>query len=277
MAMYCCMHIEKHKRTAVYGVQIEATRTPEDHYVKGRDFPKSNIDWSRTDTNIFLVRSESWHKAISEDLKTAGIKEHKNNVVLVDGVYSASHDWFEGKSEAEIRKYFEDCLEYHIREFCGGDRSLVVSAVIHLDEKTPHCHICSTPILEDERGKHLTAKRIIGNRGDLRKQQDHFYEQVGKPRGLARGEVRDPAEIKKHTTKNEWLIATQEEKLQRLKKQIVYNRALSEIDPSDLVRYLYKKDPALLIEAVRQTKPEVFQRICREEDYQEDLDRDFER
>lgn len=273
MAMYGIMRVEKRRRAAVYGVQIEATRKPEDHE-RGRDFDKSDIDWDRTKDNIFLIESESWHKAITKHIHEAGVKEKKDSVVMLDGLYTASAAFFEGKSEAEIRAYFEECLQFHIKEYCGGGKSLVVSAVIHLDEKTPHLTIASVPLLQDEKGMHLTAKRIIGNRGDCRKRQDRFYEQVTKKRGLERGEVRDFAQTKAHTTKRDWQIATQEERLQQLKKQIVYNRALAEIDPSDLVRYLYKRDPDLLVEAVRQTKPEVFERICREEDYQE---RDFER
>lgn len=275
MAMYGIMRVEKRRRAAVFGIQIESTRTAEAH-AKGRDFYKSDIDWDRTQNNIVLVSTDNWNKEITRQIHTAGVKEKKDSVVMLDGVFTASAAWFEGKSEAEIRKYFEECKEFYIKEYCGGDESRVISAVIHLDEATPHLHIQSVPLLEDEKGMHLTAKRIMGNRSDCRKRQDRFYEQVSKPRGLERGKVLDFAQTKAHTTKVDWLIATQEEKLRQLKKQIVYNRALAEIDPSDLVRYLYRKDPELLTEAVRQTKPEVFERICKEEGYQE-YNYEFER
>lgn len=271
MAMYGIMRVEKRRRSAVYGIQIEASRTPADH-ARGRDFDNSDIDWEKTQNNIFLVRSESWNKEITKQIHAAGVKEKKDSVVMLDGLYTASAEWFEGKTEAEIRKYFEECKEFYIKEYCGGDESRVISAVIHLDEATPHLHIQSVPLLEDEKGLHLSAKRIMGFKSDYRKRQDRFYEQVSKARGLERGEIHDPAHRKAHTTKREWQIATQEEKLNQLKKQIVYNRAMAEIDPSDLVRYLYKRDPDLLIEAVRQTRPEIFERICKEEDYQEEHD-----
>ena len=273
MAMYGIMRVEKRRRSAVYGLQIEANRTHEDK----REFDNSDIDRERTEQNYHLVQTDNWNKEITRQIHTAGVKEKKDSVVMLDGLYTASAEWFEGKSEAEIRAYFEDCLDFHVKTYCGGDKSRVLNAVIHLDEATPHLQVASVPIIEDERGLHLSAKKIMGGKSDYRKRQNRFFEQVTKKRGLERGEVKEPAEVKKHTTKREWQIATQEEKLQRLKRQIVYNRALAEIDPSDLVRYLYKKDPALLIEAVRQTKPEVFKRICKEEDYHEDYDRDFER
>jgi hypothetical protein len=51
----------------------------------------------------------------------------------------------------------------------------------------------------------------MGNRGDYQHRQDQFYEQVGKIHGLERGERRDPAERKAHTTKREWQEAKQAE------------------------------------------------------------------
>lgn len=50
----------------------------------------------------------------------------------------------------------------------------IVSAVIHLDEKTPHMHLCFVPLTKDHR---LCAKEILGNRTHLSKYwQDGFFE-----------------------------------------------------------------------------------------------------
>jgi hypothetical protein len=49
--------------------------------------------------------------------------------------------------------------------------------VVHLDEKTPHMHLCFTPITEDGR---LSAKEIIGNRTQLTKWQDDFFAHMVK-------------------------------------------------------------------------------------------------
>ena len=73
-------------------------------------------------------------------------------------------------------------------------------------------HVASVPIIEDEKGAHLSAKIIMGGRGDYRTRQDRFYDEVTKHYGLERGEVREPAETKAHTTKREWQLAVQEER-----------------------------------------------------------------
>lgn len=218
MAMCGVMRIEKRGRGAVHGLQLEANRTQEDHE-RGRDFDRSDIDWNETQNNIHLVRTEHWNKAITEQIHAAGLKERKNSTVMLDGLYTASAEWFKQHTPEEHLEYFKACLDFHVREYCAGDSSRVINAVIHLDEATPHMQVASVPIYEDEKGFHLAAKNLLGGRQDFRLHQDHFFEQVTKERGLERGEVKDWAEIKAHTTKREYQLATQEQALERAKQQ----------------------------------------------------------
>ena len=214
---YCIMRVEKRKRKALYGLQIEANRTFADH-AKGRDFAASDIQWALTDFNIFLVKSENWGKAVTAALKDADVQERKNSVVLLDGFYGASSDWFVDKSMDEIVDYFRDCLAFHERTY-----GKVLNAVIHVDEKNVHMSCCSIPLLEDENGRsRLSAKDIMGGRDDYRRRQDEFYEQVGKPRGMERGEVHDPAHTREHLSvqayKNQQLELENQELRERSKE-----------------------------------------------------------
>jgi hypothetical protein len=55
-----------------------------------------------------------------------------------------------------------------------------------MDEKTPHMHLCFTPITKDGR---LSAKEIIGNRVQLTKWQDNFFSHMVKSyKDIERGE-----------------------------------------------------------------------------------------
>ena len=98
---YCIMRVEKRKRAALYGLQIEANRTTADHE-KGRNFAASDIQWCLTDFNMFLVKSENWNRAVTAAFKDAEIQERKNSVVVLDGFYGASPEWFKEKSMDEI-------------------------------------------------------------------------------------------------------------------------------------------------------------------------------
>lgn len=218
MAMCGVMRIEKRGRGAVHGLQIEANRTQEDHE-RGRDFDRSDIDWTETQNNIHLVKTDHWNREITKQIHDAGLKERKNSTVMLDGLYTASPAWFEQHTREEAFDYFKACLDFHVREYCAGDSSRVINAVIHLDEATPHMQVASVPIYEDEKGFHLAAKNLLGGRQDFRLHQDHFFEQVTQERGLERGEVRDWAEIKAHTTKREFQFATQEQAIEQANEQ----------------------------------------------------------
>lgn len=247
---YCIMRVEKRKRSALYGLQIEANRTATDHE-RGRDFAASDINWELTPFNLFLVKAENWGKAVTAALEEAKVQERKNSVVVLDGFYGASPEWFLDKTLDEVVDYFKDCLAFHEKTY-----GKVINAVIHFDEATPHLTCQSLPIIEKENGQaSLSAREIMGGRNDYRRRQDLFYEQVGRPRGLERGESHDPEQTKKHLTvqafKNQQLefenkqLRKESQKLQNECKQLLLqnqkleavNQSLSEHSQQSFMQY----------------------------------------
>lgn len=221
--MFAIHRVEKCKKTAVFGLQIEANRTVADHE-KGRNFDKSDIDWERTKLNQHFkgLHCQNWSEGISQELKKAGItKAPKSNaVVLLDGLYTASPEWFEGKSKAEIIDFFKDCLKFHIQHY-----GKPLNAVIHWDEKSPHLAVASVPIIEAEQGAKLCAKEIMGGRADYRARQDQFFEQVAKSRGFERGERSDPKHKKKHLSVQDYKKQQNEAQISAQERVLEKNRA----------------------------------------------------
>ena len=222
--MYGIHRIEKRCRCDVYGLQQEANRTRET-FLKGKEFHSSDIDWTKTDENIFLVKNDNWNKAISKLLKEYNLKERKNSIVLLDSIYTASSEFFKDKSKIEIIEYFKECLEFHKKVY----GNYVINAVIHFDEtkhgNNIHLHVCSAPIVKQHKnGKEtysLSARDLMGNREDYRKRQDEFYNEVSSLWGLERGEIKDYSEIRKHINKLEY--ETQEAKIKAEKAKAEYN------------------------------------------------------
>lgn len=214
--MFAIMRVEKRQKQAVFGLQMEANRTKETHE-KGRNFDKSEVDWERTKLNQYFkgLHCENWSEAISQELQKAGVKEKKNSVLLIDGLYTASPEWFADKerNSPEVNSFFSDCLRFHQKHY-----GTVINAVVHWDESgAPHLHCCSVPLIQDARGARLSAKELLGNREAYRNRQDQFYEQVAKSRGFERGERSDPKHKKKHLSvqdykkqQNEAQISAQE-------------------------------------------------------------------
>lgn len=232
--MYGIMRTEKRQRQDVYGIQLEANRTTKDH-LKGREFHGSNIDWSLTDRNYHLVpKNDNWNKTINETLEKYNIKARKNSVVLLDTIYTASAEFFEGKTEEEIIDYFKACLEFHEKTF----GKFIINAVIHFDEiganedglknddntfkkANYHLHVASQPIKYNKNNDtySLSARDILGGRSDYRKKQDNFYSQVSSLWGLERGEVKDYGEVRKHLNKMEYEVQQMQIKAQKAKAE----------------------------------------------------------
>lgn len=105
---------------------------------------QTNIDGSKSHLNQLLFNSldvstkdaTDLQKKLTEHYLTLGIKEKKDNVLMMEFVVSASPDFFSKKSSPEINKWADHQVKFFKKEF--GDQLKI--AVLHLDEKTPHIH-----------------------------------------------------------------------------------------------------------------------------------------
>ena len=101
-----------------------------------------------------------------------------------DILITATPEFFKGKKKSEVRAYFQTALEF-IEKY--QDSKTILSAVVHMDEKTPHMHLSFVPITQDGR---LCAKEILGNKKKLTWWQDEFWKHmVEKYPDLERGEA----------------------------------------------------------------------------------------
>ena len=102
---------------------------------------------------------------------------------MVEALITATPEFFKGKKRAEIKEFFNEALEF-IKQNQAPET--IISAVVHLDEKSPHMHLCFVPLTEDKR---LCAKEILGNKKKLTQWQDKYWEHmVKKYPDLERGE-----------------------------------------------------------------------------------------
>lgn len=195
--MFCIMRTEKRKRTDLGGIQRENTRTATEY--NNRVNPGMDV------FNVTLKESSNWLQDIDNEIRAAGAKSRSNSVLALDTLYTASSEFFQGKTNEENDKFFKDCLQFHENHF-----GHIISAVVHYDETTPHLHIISVPLTQDGR---LSARDVIGNKAKMSKTQDSFFEQVGKNYGLERGIHMDGQEKRQH-------ISAQEHELREIKQAI---------------------------------------------------------
>lgn len=226
--MFCIMRTEKRKKSDLSGIQKENTRTATKY--NNRVTPGMDI------FNVVLKESTNWLQDINKEIQAAGAKTRSNSVLALDTIYTASPEFFQGKTNEENDKFFRDCLKFHESHF-----GHIISAVIHYDETTPHLHIISVPLTKDGR---LSARDVIGNKAKMSKTQDAFFEQVGKGYGLERGIHMDGQERKQH-------ISAQEHELREIKQEIARGQEeLGAIEHS-------KKSARIRAQEYRQTATEL--------------------
>lgn len=106
-------------------------------------------------------------------------------------------------NQDSIRKFFED--SYHFMCDRYGKEN-VISATVHMDERTPHMHFNFVPVTKDGR---LSAKDIF-TKISLTEQQTAFHENVGAKWELLRGEPKDSGKRRKHYETQEFKSAMKE-------------------------------------------------------------------
>ena len=177
-AQYAILRFAKYKGPEIGHIESHNERTKE-KYASNPD-----IDTSRSHLNFHLVAPERKYRAEAEkQIAAAGCRTRSDSVRVVEALVTASPEFFKGKKKAEIKAYFTVALDF-IQKHQSKDT--IISAVVHMDEKTPHMHLCFVPLTEDKR---LSAKEIVGNKKKLTWWQDEFWKHmVGKYPDLERGE-----------------------------------------------------------------------------------------
>lgn len=167
MANYAIMRIEKRKLASVGRIGKHNERLKSEY--------KSNpdIDPAKKDLNYHLIEPRTnYRNAVLKRIEEIGARRRKDSVVMQDCFIGATPEWIKVKSPPEQEQYFRHALTF-FEEKIGKEN--IVSAVVHMDEETPHMHLCFVPITDDGR---LSSKEIIGGPTGLTKWQDAFYEHM---------------------------------------------------------------------------------------------------
>ena len=160
MPMYAILRFQKCKAGGV------ACRDRHNERKKVKYKSNPNIDLTRSRDNYHLIEPQGRYKdAYTRMIGKAGCKVRSNSTVLVETLITASPELLNRMNPQEQRQFFERAAAF-LYERIGKEN--VISAVVHMDEKTPHMHLCFCPITKDGR---LSAKDILGNKQALSKWQ----------------------------------------------------------------------------------------------------------
>lgn len=164
---YAILRFAKYKGPEISRIEAHDERTKET-YASNPD-----VDTTRSHLNYHLIEPKGHYRYEAEcKISDAGCRTRSDSVRLVETLITGSPEFFKGKTEKQIKAYFQHALTF-LQERQRPDT--FISAVVHMDEKTPHMHVTFVPLTEDNR---LTAKEIIGNRKKLTQWQDDYWRHM---------------------------------------------------------------------------------------------------
>jgi len=153
---YAVIHVQKFKANDVKGIQIHNQR-------ESPNSKNMDIDKEKSVLNYDLHNPEpvNYNHKVKEIIKegyTSSRAIRKDAVMMTGTLISSDKEFFSKLDLSDQKKFFQDAYD-KLKELYGEKN--IVAAVVHLDEQTPHMHLCSVPIIE---GK-LLAKSLFDRQG----------------------------------------------------------------------------------------------------------------
>mgnify|MGYP006280068539 CR=1 FL=1 len=161
------------------------------HQMRSRFCPNADADRD----NRLLLGTGDVVADVGRRISESGAKVRTNSVRAIEAVLSASPTFFRpdtpeavGTWQPERLRVWAPAAVSWLQEYFG--RQNVVSAVLHLDESTPHLHAVIVPVdnTPTQRGPsvRLNAARWLDGRARLAEMQDSYARAMA-PLGLERG------------------------------------------------------------------------------------------
>ena len=168
--------MEKYKRQEVSPVEEENERD--------ETYQASNpqVDSSRTQLNYHIILpTKSYMEIINGRLAELELKRKiRSDAIRMNSfIVTSDGEFFKGLRPWEQREFFRDCAEFFSDKY--GEENMI-SAVVHMDETTPHMHLNFIPVNQGR----LSSKSLF-DRQKLAELQTQLHDNIGRKWGLQRG------------------------------------------------------------------------------------------
>lgn len=191
-------------------------------------YGNKDIDTTKSDENYHLKEPEenSYEKEfyrLKEENQLKGnlrLTGKKQSNIACEFLITSDNSFFNKIGESETKRFFEEAYKFACNK-CGEKN--IISAVVHLDETTPHMHLTYIPVVKGKNKKGELIDKVncsefwkgFNSYGEL---QDKFYEHM-KEQGfeLERGQkVEDLEEKRQHLSVQKYKEVTLQEKIAKL-------------------------------------------------------------
>ena len=233
---YAIIRNENHKMNAVPLLERHNERL-------NHNYSNKDIDLSLTSENYHLkkIQAETYQQEFErirtrQELK-GNLRLHgeKQSTVLCEFVITSDKEFFDRIGKERTRRFFEDAYDF-VTAKVGGEQ-YVLSAVVHMDEATPHMHVAFIPVIKgkDRKGnpcKRINCSEFWKGRDSYSRLQDEYYDFItSRGYDLERGEKGSTAE---HLSVAEYKLKKVEEQLAETTEQLAEIKNIEEVKTANL-------------------------------------------
>ncbi len=214
---YAIIRNEKYKRSNLKGICRHNER-------KNKNYSNKNIDKTRTHLNyhlkepIYSYEKEFERIKKENDLK-GQIKEVSN--IVCEYIITSDKEFFNEIGEEETKRFFKTAYDF-VCQYKDLGEQYVLSAVVHMDEDTPHLHLVYIPVVhtlnkQSQEIDKIACSEFWKAKDSYRQLQNSFYEyMVSNNFDLERGEQ----DKRKHYSIKEYKELTNYDKTKELLENI---------------------------------------------------------
>lgn len=247
---YAIVRNEKLTRAEVNGKGTHNDRKAKNHTNK-------DIDTTKTHLNYYIKKNElTYTKEFDKYLKENNVQGHlrSNSIIMCQMIFTSDQAFFDKIGEKETKRYFDECYKFICNYKNLGEKN-IISAVVHLDEGSPHMHLMFVPVVhtKDKDGNDIDkicARDFWKGRDSYRKLQDAYFNHV-KSKGfdLERGMFVENTD-RKHYTVEEYKKITNYENTKKVLKDIKLE--IPEVpDINEISKFSIKRDEKILKEIIK--------------------------
>lgn len=173
---YAIIRVEKHKSGNLKLADKHDER-------KNKNYSNKNIDTTKSHLNYHLKKPKgSYEKEFQRIRKENNLKGQIKEVsnIACEYLITSDKNFFDTLGEEETKRYFKTAFDFACHYKKLGEQN-IISAVVHLDEETPHMHLVFIPVVhtQDKQGNDIdkiACSEFWKGYDSFRDLQDNFYQ-----------------------------------------------------------------------------------------------------
>ena len=194
---------------------------------KTKNHSNKNIDSSRKELNYYLKKNElSYIKEFDRIKKKYNLKGQirSNSNIICEMVFTSDQKFFDEIGYEESKRYFTESYNF-ICNYKNLGKQNIISAVVHMDEDTPHMHLLFIPVVHttDKQGNKIDkvcCRDFWRGKNSYRDLQNAYFKHISeKGFKLERGELVEVTN-REHYSIQEYKKITNYENTKELLKNI---------------------------------------------------------